>query len=451
MVKNTKKSLPKNIAKSAPVVGKAAAKPSPVLAKVSAKAAPVQVKAKTAPVALGKEVAVDTVKKGQAGGKTTKKAPPPKKTQGPGKSTKSAAVIQIQTDENTKTAPPPTKVSPAPPPKKAKKEAKGPAKEAVITPQELGEIVAQVKKAVVAQKQLMATNITNSLFPEVDGGVTIEFCLKKSAPKHPPTTKYISLPHSEKVAGETSVCLILPDIAKTKEVNTNADTEIEARKWAEALEEKHGITKDIYSKVYTLRQLKREVKSREQIKAFANSYDIVMASSNVYKMVIAHLGKHFLANHKSLYPLNLKINPKGKIAEVINKCAIRICPSKSTTSVKIGNITQGDEELATNGALVIETFVQHVPGHLDNIRSIHLCPLTGGTSLPLFISSGGPNDVVIKAPATIFNPDEEVLGELTTLGDDNHVVAVAKSGRVLVRDATTGQVIKKKKKATATK
>uniref|UniRef100_A0A0K0FKE6 Ribosomal L1 domain-containing protein 1 n=1 Tax=Strongyloides venezuelensis TaxID=75913 RepID=A0A0K0FKE6_STRVS len=304
----------------------------------------------------------------------------------------------------------------------------------------------KIKDAVKSHKEHASKTAKNSLFPDIDNALSLTFTLKKLAPDHPSSTKYIDLPFPERSPENTSVCLILPDIAKTKEVNTNTDTEIESREWSEILEEKFGIDKSLYSKIFTLRQLRREVRGFEAIQSFSRSYDVFMAASNVFKSTISHLGKNFLKVNKSLFPLCLKSHPKQKIENVVKRVAIRITPSKLNMLTKIGNTSQKVEELVKNGEVVVKTFLEGVPGGLENIRCIYLGNVGGVVSLPVYVSAGNPSGVDIPKPKTMVNTEEEVIDEVTTIAKDNIVVGVTKSGKINFRDASTKELLRKKRK-----
>uniref|UniRef100_A0A0N5C6P2 Ribosomal_L7Ae domain-containing protein n=1 Tax=Strongyloides papillosus TaxID=174720 RepID=A0A0N5C6P2_STREA len=304
----------------------------------------------------------------------------------------------------------------------------------------------KIKDAVKSHKEHASKTAKNSLFPDIDNALSLTFTLKKLAPDHPSSTKYINLPFPERSPENTSVCLILPDIAKTKEVNTNTDTEIESREWSEILEEKFGIDKSLYSKIYTLRQLRREVRGFEAIQSFSRSYDVFMAASNVFKSAISHLGKNFLKVNKALFPLCLKSHPKQKIENAVKRVAIRITPSKLNMLTKIGNTSQKVEELVKNGEVVLKTFLDNVPGGLENIRCIYLGNVGGVVSLPVYVSAGNPSGVNIPKPKVTVNTEEEVIDEVTTIAKDNIVVGVTKSGKINFRDASTKELLGKKRK-----
>uniref|UniRef100_A0A0N4ZS19 DUF4806 domain-containing protein n=1 Tax=Parastrongyloides trichosuri TaxID=131310 RepID=A0A0N4ZS19_PARTI len=307
-------------------------------------------------------------------------------------------------------------------------------------------IIDKIREGVIAQKEHAEKASKNSLFPDVDNALSLTFTLKKLTPEHQPCTKFVQLPFPDRSPENTSVCLILPDISKSKEVNTNSDTEIEARQWAEVLEEKFEIDKSLYTKIYTLRQLRREVKGHEAIKSFSRSYDIFMCSSNVYKSAIAHLGSNFLKTNKALHPLCLKSHPKKKIEDVVKKTAVRINPKKINMSTKIGNTSQETSNLVENSKVIVQTFLDNVPGNLDNIRTINLGNVGGVFSLPVYLSAGNPNEVKIEKPKNFFDTEAEVVDELNTIENENIVVAVTKSGKVSFKDKNGNKFIGNKRK-----
>lgn len=311
-----------------------------------------------------------------------------------------------------------------------------------------GNIVEKIEEAIKSQKDYASKTTKNSLFPDIDNALGLTFTLKKLAPDHQSSTKYVNVPFPERSFENTSICLILPDIAKTKEVNTNTDTEIEAREWSEVLEEKFGIDKSFYSKIYTLRQLRREVKGYEAIQSFSRTYDVFMAASNVFKCTISHLGKNFLKSNKALYPLCLKSRPKEKIENVVKKVAVRINPSKLNMLTKIGNTSQKDTELLKNAEVILKTFLDNVPGGLENIRCIYLGNVGGVVSLPVYVSAGNPNSVEIPKPKTVVDTEAEVIDEVNTIEKDDVVVGVTKSGKINFRNATTKELLGKKRKKT---
>ncbi|CEF63476.1 Ribosomal protein L1 family and Ribosomal protein L1, 2-layer alpha/beta-sandwich domain and Ribosomal protein L1-like domain-containing protein [Strongyloides ratti] len=307
-------------------------------------------------------------------------------------------------------------------------------------------IVEKVEDAVKCQKEYASKLSKNSLFPDVDNALSLTFTLKRLAPGHQSSTKFVDLPFPERSFENTSVCLILPDIAKTKEVNTNADTEIESREWAEVLEEKFGIDKSFYSKIYTLRQLRREVKGYEAIKSFSRTYDVYMSASNIFKSTISHLGKNFLKANKTLYPLCLKSHPKERIENAVKKVAVRINPSKLNMLSKIGNTSQKENELVKNAEVVLKAFIDNVPGGLENIRCIYLGNVGGVVSLPVYVSAGNPDSVKIPKPKHLIDTEAEVVDEVSTIVNDNIVVGVTKSGKINFRNATTKELLGKKRK-----
>ncbi|VDN04884.1 unnamed protein product [Thelazia callipaeda] len=267
------------------------------------------------------------------------------------------------------------------------------------------------------------------LFPEVDQLLHLQFVyIKPDASSFGHHSKPIVLPHPLHEKGNTTVCLIMRDLDHPLKGKCDHDVDKEAREWVDKLETEYGLTKEHFNKVLTKRQLERVYHSYQERRQLASAYDIFLVDSIVEKSVLRFCGKDF---HKAKkVPMRFVVGRHRSLNHQINRsyytvmfpfspCLLRVMFHCFLIlifrSLRIGNLSNPMEHLVENVHVAVESVFKYCPGGFINIQSISLQMVTGGSSLPLYISVD----------------EMAIVGELSTLPEGMEVM-VHKDGEVKV-------------------
>ncbi|CAJ0590266.1 unnamed protein product [Cylicocyclus nassatus] len=289
----------------------------------------------------------------------------------------------------------------------------------------------QGRVALTALRKHLANHSGKSLFPDIDHAVGILIVYKV-----PPLTTNkarlrIELSHSPRTTSNTSICLIMPDLDQSATARKDPDVEKQARQWAEKIEKDHGLLSQHYSKIMTKRQLERECHSYTQRRALATSYDLFLVDVRVAKAVRTFLGKDFYKVHKEPIDFDYSKPLVTSIEKAVKTVLLRLPRYATRAHVSFGHLGQDSADLAGNLDEVIDAVVSNCPGGLSNIRSLHMQPVGGTPSLPIYVDNGRSSDVKLERPRKRRRATEQVSDECSTLPDGLRL-AIRRNGKVRV-------------------
>jgi len=246
----------------------------------------------------------------------------------------------------------------------------------------------------------------------------------------------VQFPHPERLAENTSICLILPDFDYKKANRHDPDVDKNARTWADTLREKHGLTgKEV--KIFTFIQLQRELLEPKDKLKFVNSYDVIMIQDNLHPSVVKFLGQPCFKSKK--YPF--KINTDSpKLRDTISKAnslSNMICePNQLSVHIRFGNVKQSKANLLENFESALNKAAVFLPGGLFNVQVIRM-QTENGVALPVYVDFGSANDVIVEPPAP---KPEPIIDECSTL-PEGLKVKVMPSGNVRVIAEDTNEMV----------
>uniref|UniRef100_A0A1I7XM66 NARG2_C domain-containing protein n=1 Tax=Heterorhabditis bacteriophora TaxID=37862 RepID=A0A1I7XM66_HETBA len=316
--------------------------------------------------------------------------------------------------------------------------------------QKVLELKKQAHSAINALMKYFSDRKEQSLFPDTDQTIGLTIVYKKPAMITKQLRSHIciitidhcfsSLPKSHRTLSNSSVCLILPDIDRTKEGRCDPDVEKEARIWAEKIEKDHGVTRQHYSKILTKWQLQREYQTYFQKRALASSYDVFIVEGQVSKSVRTFLGKEFHKAHKIPSTFAYKTPLLRTINKALSYVTFPLCRYMTRASVSFGHLNQTSSDLAENVDAVIDHVLRMAPGGIDNIRSMFIQPKGAKPSLPVFIDEGLASDVKLEKPEKIRKELEQTVDECSTL-PDGLKISVRRNGKIRVLKESDGLAV----------
>jgi len=255
-------------------------------------------------------------------------------------------------------------------------QSKSPSKKAAKLPFKKGQVKLAVEAllAHINDKERESSNRKDELFKR-DETLFLVLGLKK-VPGLEKKPRKLPLPHTYN--SECDVCLITKDPPKDVK-----QTLVE-----------RGVTS--ISKVISLTKLRKEYKTFALKRQLAASYDIFLCDDRIYHFVTKTLGKEFFKMRKEPISIRLTYDDwKSEISKSLNCALLRLGHGPCST-VKVGNITQQNEnELTENAVHLMKIIGRRIPGKWKNIKSFHL-KSTNSVALPVYQSSPFAVDVPME-------------------------------------------------------
>merc|ERR1711881_165666 len=189
--------------------------------------------------------------------------------------------------------------------------------------------------------------------------------LKKIPPLEKKPRK-IALPHTYMSTSE--VCLITKDPGKVVK---------------QKLEEQ-GVTN--VTKVISLTKLRKEHSTFTLKRQLCATYDMFLCDDRIYHFAVKTLGKEFFKRRKEPIPIRLTYKDwKTEISKSLNCALLRLGHGPCST-VKVGNIDQGEQELTENAVHLMKMIGGKIPGSWKNVASFHV-KSSSSVALPVYQSS----------------------------------------------------------------
>ncbi|KAI6239228.1 Protein F53F41 [Aphelenchoides fujianensis] len=290
------------------------------------------------------------------------------------------------------------------------------------------EILAQGTAAIKAVVKREKKREKKELFPDQNNGIFVRFRLKKPQMSKLQRTRFVTLQNPESVAENTSVCLILPDFKYKEADRHDPDVEKNARRWADILRERSGLTGNEVAKIYTFIQLQREVHTQEDKRKLVASYDRILVHVKLHKVVVRHLGKACRKMAKFPEKINVRSsNLRQHVTNANSRVALIHRPFAFDVELRFGHAGQTPKQLAENLECVLKACRRFLPGGFFNVRLAQIF-LMNDVVLPIYVDFGKLNDVRVKAPKERREP---IVDECSTL-PDGLKVKILPSGRIQV-------------------
>ncbi|KAI6216422.1 Protein F53F41 [Aphelenchoides fujianensis] len=263
------------------------------------------------------------------------------------------------------------------------------------------EILAQGTAAIKAIVKREKKREKKELFPDQNNGLFVRFRLKKPQMSKLQRTRFVI----RRVSPRTPVCLILPDFKYKEADRHDPDVEKNARRWADILRERSGLTGNEVAKIYTFIQLQREVRTQEDKRKLVASYDRILVHVKLHKVVVRHLGKACRKMAKFPEKINVRSsNLRQHVTNANSRVALIHRPFAFDVELRFGHAGQTAKELA------------------ENLRIF----LMNDVVLPIYVDFGKLNEVRVKAPKERREP---IVDECSTL-PDGLKVKILPSGRI---------------------
>uniref|UniRef100_A0A915MVE4 Sde2 N-terminal ubiquitin domain-containing protein n=1 Tax=Meloidogyne javanica TaxID=6303 RepID=A0A915MVE4_MELJA len=242
---------------------------------------------------------------------------------------------------------------------------------------------------------------------------------------------FVTQPYPDRNPSNSSVCLILPDLDRSKKAQTDPDVDKQAREWEERLRENYGLISGVnYTKILTFIQLTREYTEIKDRVKLANLYDIFFVDYKLTKKVEYFMGK--------FRPILIKAeqNFSKRIEEAYNQTLIFFMPMNDAITIRVGNLNQKIKHLKSNTSTIISSLLEDFPGGSINIRSVYLQTLD--VSLPIYVDFGSSNEINFELPP---EPElVEIVGECSTLPEGLEV-KVRADGLVTTVEKKSGEEV----------
>ncbi|VDM48531.1 unnamed protein product [Toxocara canis] len=308
--------------------------------------------------------------------------------------------------------------------------------------------ISAAEQAITILRELSLHSKNKALFPEIDQAIHIQCVYKKPAVTNskPLWHKQIVLPHALHNEQNTTVCLIMADMDRSKKALFDPDVDKQSRKWEDIMRDDYGITKSQVHKILTVRQLEREYHTYFEKRQLASAYDIFVVDSRVARSVWRECGKEFHRVRKFLHavfrmPFSVNVSKKTLLQQIkrtYSTVTLPLSPRRTRTSLVVGNLSQTTNNLVDNIVDAVKGLFDFCPGGITNVRSIYVQIVSGGPTIPIYADVGSANEVRLPLPMKKKDSREykETAGELSTLPDGLEVVVRA-DGKVRVIDSQT--------------
>lgn len=276
---------------------------------------------------------------------------------------------------------------------------------------------AKVLKAVeVLQEVLKNVEKKDSLLEEVDV-CQMQICLKK-IPHKEKSIKLI-LPHSLR-RPDLDVCLFVKDLKRDER-----DYEPTVRHFQDLLKNS-GVNS--VTDIIPLKSLKTEYKPYEAKRNLSNAYDIFLADARIIRLLPTYLGKHFYGKKKTPIQVNLQAkNLTKEIDDALGSSRCVISSKGASSTADVGQFQMAAADMTENIIAAVDQIAVGVGGGASNIKQLNLRSRTS-LSVPIYISEGGPQDVVVPKEKT--NKDDVEAEEISTLFGAK--VKVYPNGKIMI-------------------
>ncbi|CAK5073457.1 unnamed protein product [Meloidogyne enterolobii] len=248
---------------------------------------------------------------------------------------------------------------------------------------------------------------------------------------------FVTQPYPDRNPSNSSVCLILPDLDRSKKAQTDPDVDKQAREWEERLRENYGLISGVnYTKILTFIQLTREYTEVTDRVKLANLYDMFFVDYKLAKKVDYFMGKLFKRPARRPILIKSEQNFSKRIEEAYNQTLIFFMPMNDAITIRVGNLNQKIKHLKSNVSAIISSLLQDFPGGLINIRSVYLAAVN--VSLPVYVDFGSSNEINFELPP---EPElVEIVGECSTLPEGLEV-KVRADGLVTTVEKKSGEEV----------
>ena len=117
-------------------------------------------------------------------------------------------------------------------------------------------------------------------------------------------------------------------------------------------------------------------KDKKKVKKLANECDYFVAQANIMPKIATAFGKVFGPKRKMPNPkAGCVVPPKTLLKPLVDKLqkTIRIyAKERPVVQVVVGNESMKDDELVENISSLVDQVVHHLPGEINNIKSVHV-------------------------------------------------------------------------------
>lgn len=247
--------------------------------------------------------------------------------------------------------------------------------------------------------------------------------LQISAIRIPPRTQVLKfvVPHSVWKEG-SDVCLFVKDLKK----GLFEDHTPTVLYFQEMLAAK-GVKR--VNQVISLRQLKSEFKQYEAKRRLSNQFQVFLADSRIMCYLPSLLGKAFYDRKKLPIQVDLrKADLVGEVERALSTTQLPLLNHGPCSSMQVGNLGQGAQELVQNIAVVLKALADKFPGGFNNVRSIYLKARSSGLALPVYVSAASGS--AVRNVGGKVKKEKWVEDELSTVPGAK--VRVYPDGRVVV-------------------
>lgn len=297
----------------------------------------------------------------------------------------------------------------------------------LVSPANIQQAIIGIRKlATVAKKGKEKKNLLDDPSDEVETFIFLQVSLSKLPEtiqdQHlvGSTNIKVKLPYSL-TNDKTEVLLITRDLER----GIRIDHDNSLHHYTELLQ-KHGAAK-LVNEVIPLRQLKVEYKEFEAKRHLANRFDVVLCDDTVIRFVPKFLGKHFFSKKKIPIQVNLKSQSlHNELTRALSVSQISFSMGGNSALMKIGRLSQTDEQIAENIKATAVKLARFIPGGWKNIMNLNL-KLADSISIPIYVRTGSLNAIGVINPKPIFMK-EPVSGVITTAS--RKVVTVYPDGSI---------------------
>uniref|UniRef100_A0AC35G029 Uncharacterized protein n=1 Tax=Panagrolaimus sp. PS1159 TaxID=55785 RepID=A0AC35G029_9BILA len=300
------------------------------------------------------------------------------------------------------------------------------------------EFITQGKVALKALVSQDKKKPKNKLFPEESSGVYVDVKYKLPAfvSMSNGARKLIEIAFPERNPSNSSVCLILPDLSHNEKDKKDPDVDKQAREWADILRDKFGITGHDISKIVTLTQLKREVRDQKAKREFVQAYDILLVDRSIFSSIVYHLGNEVQKGGRLPIPFKVTArNVPEQLKKAYRVTQMDLRSGVGNVKIRIGNLTQGNNQLSANFVAVTDAIFAHAPFGHKNIKTAQIVTDQNAIQLPFYVDLSPKTELITTKPKK--NNGEVIVDEVSTLPDNLKVKV--ENGVVRVIDSATGK------------
>ncbi|KAK3877912.1 hypothetical protein Pcinc_017422 [Petrolisthes cinctipes] len=198
----------------------------------------------------------------------------------------------------------------------------------------------------------------------------------------------------------------------------------------------------LVTEIVPLKQLKQECFDYEGKRSLYSRADVVLCHKKAFRGIPRLLGKIFYRNKK--IPITVTLNRPVAAEEIQRALKVsHLCFYRGTcASLKVGRLSQTDEEIKENIMAAVRKVASVVPGKWFNVQNLSL-KLHKSVSIPIYVNLTQRNMVkkIIKKPSV---GKEVIRGPVSTINDK--FVSIFEDGNVFVDNELKKKPKKKAKK-----